>query len=43
MHHVMCKNQARFLYTDAVCLLASSEDEMEVIMEQVNEIWLEDE
>ena len=36
-----CKNQARFLYADDVCLMASSEDDMKVIMEQVKECVIE--
>ena len=36
-----CKNQTGFLYADDVCLMANSEDDMKVIMEQVKECVIE--
>ena len=36
-----CKNQSEFIYEDDVCLMASSEDDMNVTMEQVKECVIE--
>ena len=36
-----CKNEAGFLYADEVCLMASSEYNMKVMMEQVKECVIE--
>ena len=35
------KEQAGLLYTDDVCLMANSEEDMKVIMEKVNECVVE--